>query len=268
MRVVLRLRVPPALAAALRGLALAPVLEADEPAVLALVPVDREEVVPPPDELADLRAPDAAPPDAPALARVDVLVPVPLLAVPDLARVEVLRDAAEDLRALPDAEPELPELPELLPESPPAPNNRRTASVAAVTIAAPILLALSAAESAASCASLPASTTVARTFLLAVKAAAAVTRPAASMLRATGFWASSAALSPASRSALDMAEDLFFFDPPSLLDLFLGAFEPPEDFDLAIAVSSLVCNSSVTDVRLGEQFPKSGPGQLGQIPVS
>jgi hypothetical protein len=74
---------------------------------------------------------------------------------------------------------------------------RRTASVAAVTIAAPILLALSAAASAPSSASRPAFFALWRTFWFVVRAAAAATRPAASMLRARGLLASSANLSVA-----------------------------------------------------------------------
>jgi len=64
------------------------------------------------------------------------------------------------------------------------------------------------------------------------------------MLRATGFCASSAAFSPASRSAAPIGEELLFL--LLLLLLLLLSFEPllppdfvpEEDFVFAIAVSS------------------------------
>ena len=235
----------------------APGLEVVDLARLDLVPVDLERLpavlrLPP---ALVLVAPDLAPE---ALLPADLELPdVPVDLVRDLAplvelfaRVVVL-DPAVLLRAplavdfLPpeDEEPVLPLDDPLLPLErvvlPPI--RRRTASVAAVTMAAPILLALSVAVSAASCASLTPSRTVLRTFWLAVSAAAAVTSPAASMLRATGFCASSAAFSPASRSALPIGDELLL---PCLL--FLLSFEPllppdlldEEDFVLAIAVSS------------------------------
>jgi len=70
--------------------------------------------------------------------------------------------------------------------------------------------------------------------LFAVKAAAAVTSPAASMLRAIGFWASSAAFSPASRSAADIGVSLDL-EPPFFA--FWPLDFPPEFFDFAISQS-------------------------------
>jgi hypothetical protein len=96
---------------------------------------------------------------------------------------------------------------------------RRTASVAAVTMAAPILLALSAALSAPSSASRPAFFALLRTLSLVESAAAAATRPAASMLRASGFCASSASLSAAAPTLV--LPDL----PPAL----------PSDFAIAVS---------------------------------
>jgi hypothetical protein len=126
-------------------------------------------------------------------ARPPALVAVPLLAEAAFARVPVFAlpellvpELLLLLRRLPvELEPSL-----LLESSEldvPRFNRRLTASVAAVTIAAPILLAPSAAASAPSTASRLACLAPSRTFWFAVSAAAAVTRPAASMLRATGF---------------------------------------------------------------------------------
>jgi hypothetical protein len=84
------------------------------------------------------------------------------------------------------------------PPSPPPVKIPRKASATAVTTAAPILLALSAAASTPSIASLVACLAPLRTFWLAVSAAAAVTRPAAIRLRATGLLASSTAFCPRS----------------------------------------------------------------------
>jgi hypothetical protein len=97
---------------------------------------------------------------------------------------------------------------------------RRTASVAAVTIAAPIFPALSAAYSAPSSASRPAFFALLRTFSFVDSAAAAATRPAASMLRASGFCANSASLSVAAPTLL--LPDLF----PVL---------PSDDFAIAVS---------------------------------
>jgi hypothetical protein len=153
-----------------------------------------------------------------------------------------------------DRVPELLLRPELAPllaplelPSPPA-SRRRTASVAAVTIAAPMLLAVSAAASAVSSASRLASRTVLRTRALAVSAAAAVTRPAASMLRATGFCASSAARWPASLNASGIALPE---EPPFPLEpLFAPLEEPLSEFWFAISASK-ACNRRVT--RRAEQ---------------
>ncbi|HEX8214523.1 MAG TPA: hypothetical protein VF582_03515 [Allosphingosinicella sp.] len=140
----------------------------------ALLDVDRELPEVPADLERDLV------PLAEVFARVPVFDPLVLFLVPLL-----------ELFLAPDEEEPVPPLallpPPLLERLVLPPIRRRTASVAAVAIAAPILLALSVAASAASCTSSTPSRTVLRTFWLAVSAAAAVTRPAASMLRATGF---------------------------------------------------------------------------------
>jgi hypothetical protein len=173
-------------------------------------------LAPPPDAFAPRAVPDeddllrVAPPEAAdffAVERVEAAFerepPELFRAVPALARP----DADPALRARPEVEP--------LPPSLPPDIMRRTASVAAVTMAAPILVALSAAASAVSSASRLASLTVLRTRELAVSAAAAATRPAAIMLRATGFCANSAARCPASLSASgNPAVALRFFPPP------------------------------------------------------
>jgi hypothetical protein len=153
---------------------------------------------------------------------------------------------------------------------------RRTASVTPLTMAAPMLLTLSTAASAPSAASLPARLAVPRTLELEESAAAAATRPAASMLRATGFCASSAAFWPASRSffgtllsfvfpadLLAPPEALGFdlaFDPPAPLDDF-----PPEAFAMLGLLTN--CNSGVTDVRRRQGFPWLPCGRSAGAPV-
>jgi hypothetical protein len=209
------LRAPPLL----RDLLVPPLFDADPPDFAAVV---RGLAAAP--EARDFAAPaDDLDLAAPLFARVVPLdafdLPVPVEAL-DFA--PPLRDADfapdEDLRAPPvDLRPaELRLLFRAPPVDPAAPavepaerpvelTIRRTASVAALIIAAPILLALSAAASAAASAASWAvralRRALSRTVLFAASAAAAVTRPAASRLRATGFCASSAARRPASRSA-------------------------------------------------------------------
>ena len=155
-------------------------------AVLPVEPADAAALFPRPTEPAALPA-DLLPPRP---ADLDVPLPLdaalarpPLLAlVPDLERLEVPRFARPPV--------EVP--PELLLSEPPL-NSRRIVSAAALTTAEPIRLAVSAAASALSSASCPAWRAPLRTFWFAVSAAAAVTRPAAIRLRATGLLASSIA---------------------------------------------------------------------------
>jgi hypothetical protein len=73
---------------------------------------------------------------------------------------------------------------------------------------------------------------------LAVSAAAAVTRPAASMLRASGFCASSATFWPASRSTLGSPSPpplpLLLLELEDFLEPLLPPERPPDDRALAI----------------------------------
>lgn len=176
---------------------------------------------------------------------------LPLLAF-DFAPADLPLDLALLLRP-PRAELLRPEraesasspLPDSLRLPAPGDNILRTTSEAAETKAAPIFAALSAAASALCAASRPACFAVLRTLALDESAAAAATSPAASMLRAIGFWASSAARWPASRRAAGIfsaAPDLV--EPPDAdpAELFFELPLPPLDlrpdvFAFAIAVS-------------------------------
>ena len=167
--------------------------------------------------LAELRPPrppdlEALPPAEAALARPPVFA-----LVPDLERLE------EPRFARPPEDPEDDDSPE--PPSDPL-NSRRIVSAAALTTAEPMRLAVSAAASALSRASWPAWRAPLRTFWFAVSAAAAVTRPAAIRLRATGLLASSIAFWPTSLRALWLRSS-----PPASDD------DPPEDF-FAMLLSS------------------------------
>jgi hypothetical protein len=147
---------------------------------------------PPPRLFAPLRAPPVLA-DAPVealldLARPALLFDLPALPVPPVDFALLLRPAERDeLVRLEGVEGAFS--PRLDPprSGPPGDNILRTTSEAAETKAAPILAALSAAASALCAASRPACLAVLRTFAFDERAAAAATKPAASMLRATGF---------------------------------------------------------------------------------